>query len=218
MTWNDGYVSEINYTYGFYSELSPLRLGLATQLKAIQPPSSQATFNYCELACGRGYSTNLLAATYPQAQFYANDFNPSHILDARTLAEKAGTKNVQFFDDSFEEFLNRDLPSFDFICLHGIYSWISPKNRQAIINFIRQNLTVGGVVYISYNALPGWAAARPMQALMRRYGGQSSAPILTRIDQALQFTGQLLEANAAYFVQNPILKNRLEKLKEQNRQ
>ena len=155
MVWNEGYVAEVNYTYGFYGELSPLKLGFASALKSVQTPNTAQSFNYCELACGRGYSANLLAATYPQAQFYANDFNPSHIIEANALAESAGTRNVHFFDDSFEEFIDRDLPNFDFIVLHGIYSWISPKNRQAIVNFIRKKLKVGGLVYISYNALPG---------------------------------------------------------------
>ncbi|AGF52142.1 sll1526 [Synechocystis sp. PCC 6803] len=217
MTWNEGYVLEVNYTYGFYGELSPLKLALANTLKSLKSPNLEKNFNYCELACGRGYSTNLLASCYPQAQFYANDFNPSHIVEARTLAETAGTKNVHFFDDSFEEFINQDLPQFDFIVLHGIYSWITPRNRQAIVNFIRQKIKVGGMVYISYNTLPGWAAARPMQALMLRYGRNSSEPILSRIEKALDFTEQMLESKANYFTQNPILKPRLEKLKEQNR-
>lgn len=217
MIWNEGYVAEVNYTYGFYGELSPLKLAFASALKSIQLPNLTESFNYCELACGRGYSSNLLAATYPKAQFYANDFNPSHIIEAKTLAEAAGTRNVHFFDDSFEEFINQELPQFDFIVLHGIYSWISPKNRQAIVDFIRKKLNVGGLVYISYNALPGWSAAMPMQALMLRHGQRSSEPILNRIEQALNFTGQLLDVNANYFTQNPIVQKRLEALKSQNR-
>lgn len=216
MNWTEGYVSEVNYTSGFYGELSPLKLGLATLIKSIQPPDSSQEFTYCELACGQGFTTNILAATYPHAQFYANDFNPSHIATARDLAAKAGMKNILFFDDSFEEFLERDLPQFDFISLHGTYSWISAKNRQVIVDFMRRNLKVGGLVDISYNALPGWSAAMPMQALMVRHG-QHSSELLTRIEQALNFTGELLEANASYFAQNPILKNRYERLKEQNR-
>jgi SAM-dependent methyltransferase len=217
MSWTEGYVSEVNYTYGFYGELSPLKLALGTLIKLAQPIDSNQEFTYCELACGQGYTTNILAATYPHAQFYANDFNPNHIATARDLAAAAGMNNVKFFDDSFEEFLERDLPQFDFISLHGIYSWISTKNRQAIVNFIRRNLKVGGLVYVSYNALPGWAAAMPMQALMLRHGERISAPILNRIEQAIDFAGQLMEANAAYFTQNPILKSRHERLKDQNR-
>jgi predicted O-methyltransferase YrrM len=216
MVWNEGYVAEVNYTYGFYGELSPSKLALAATLKSVQSINVTQAFNYCELGCGRGYSSNLLAATYPQAQFYANDFNPSHVIEAKTLAEAAGTRNLHFFEDSFEDFINQELPQFDFIVLHGIYSWISAKNRQAIVNFIRKKLRVGGLVYISYNALPGWAAAMPMQALMLRHGQLSAEPIINRVAQALNFTGQLLEANANYFVQNPILKNRFERLKDQN--
>lgn len=38
MSWTEGYVSEVNYTSGFYGELSPLKLGLATLIKSIHPP------------------------------------------------------------------------------------------------------------------------------------------------------------------------------------
>jgi SAM-dependent methyltransferase len=217
MTWNEGYVAEINYTYGFYGELSPLKLALATTLKSVHSPKINQSFNYCELACGRGYSTNLLASAYPHAQFYANDFNPSQIMEAKTLAEEAGTKNVHFFDDSFGEFINQDLPSFDFIVLHGIYSWITPENRQEIVNFIRQKLKVGGLVYISYNTLPGWAAALPLRELMVRQKQHSSQPILESIGETLDFTGKLIEANAGYFTQNPSLKSRYDHLKNSGR-
>lgn len=217
MAWTEGYVSEINYTYGFYGELSPLKLALACAIKAIHPPDTNQPFNYCELACGRGYTTNLLASCYPQAQFYANDFNPNHILEAKKLAQSAGSQNVHFFDDSFSEFLHQDLPQFDFIVLHGIYSWITPENRKAIVEFIKQKLNVGGIVYISYNALPGWAAAMPMQGLMLRHRKHSSEPILKCIEQALNLTERLIDTNAGYFVQNPALKPRYETLKQQNR-
>lgn len=217
MVWNEGYVSEINYTYGFYSELSPARLAYASVIKSNRPPRINQNFTYCELACGHGFSTNLLAATYPQAQFYANDFNPNHIAEAKSLAEEGKLKNMHFFDDSFQQFLDRDLPDFDFICLHGIYSWISPENRQAIVKFIERKLKVGGMVYISYNALPGWAAAMPIRELIKRHGEKTSGPIIERINQALNFGGELLEANAAYFKQSPSLKTRFERLKEQNR-
>lgn len=217
MAWTEGYVAEINYTYGFYGELSPLKLTLATTIKAIHPFDTKQSFNYCELACGRGYTTNLLASCYPQAQFYANDFNPNHIVEAKKLATSAGSQNVHFFDDSFSEFLHQDLPQFDFIVLHGIYSWITPENRKAIVKFIKNKLKVGGLVYISYNALPGWAAAMPMQSLMLRHRKNSSEPILECIEEALNLTGRLIDTNASYFAQNPTLKSRYETLKQQNR-
>jgi len=38
-----------------------------------------------------------------------------------------------------------------------------------IVDFIRQKLKVGGVLYISYNTLPGWAAFAPMRHLMTEH-------------------------------------------------
>lgn len=217
MVWHDGYVSEINYTYGFYGELSPLKLALTSLLKAVQPPDCNKEFTYCELGCGQGYSSNLLASTYPQAQFYATDFNPNHIAGAQALAQAAETENIHFFEDSFEEFIKRDLPNFDFICLHGIYSWISPKHRQDIINFIRQKIKTGGMVYISYNALPGWAAAMPLRELMIRHTDRTSQPLVMGINQSLEFIEQLFSANPAYLAQNPALAQRLEGIKNHSR-
>ena len=66
---------------------------------------------------------------------------------------------AKLFDQAFAEFCARpDLPDFDFIGLHGIWSWISDENRAVIVDFIRRKLKVGGVLYISYNTQPGWAA------------------------------------------------------------
>ena len=45
--------------------------------------------------------------------------------------------NEKISDESFELFCARDdLPQFDFIGLHGIWSWISDKNRLIIRDFL----------------------------------------------------------------------------------
>ena len=162
--WSAGYVVDVEYTHGFYQELTPSLLGFLALLQGVQSPDPGASsLTYCELGCGQGFSTNLLAAANPQIQFHATDFNPGHIVGAQNLARAAAVKNVHFYDDSFAEFLSRDdLPDFDFITLHGIYSWVSPENRQTIVEFIRRKLKPGGLVYISYNTMPGWASMMPL--------------------------------------------------------
>lgn len=216
MSWNEGYVTQIPYTQSFYYYLNPLNLNLALLMKCIKPIDLNQSFNYCELACGYGVTTNLLAAVFPHAQFYANDFNPTHILTAQSFARSAGLTNVQFADDSFKEYLNADLPQFDFIALHGTYSWISADNRQAIVDFLHRKLKVGGVVYVSYNALPGWATVSPMQRLLLKHGQTINASIQHRMESALNFVEQLKETKSAYF-QNPMALSHWEHLKQQNR-
>lgn len=216
--WSSGYVSEINYTYGFYRELTPNLLQLAAVTKGQLSPDMSTALTYCELGCGQGLSTNILAAANPHIQFYANDFNPAQIAGAKALAAEAGTPNVHFLDSSFAQMVSRtDLPDFDVIALHGIYSWISPENRKAIVEFIAAKLKVGGIVYISYNTLPGWAPIMPLRRLFVDHAATGNGPILARIEAALKAAETLAENNARYFLNVPASKDRLKSIQGQPR-
>jgi len=112
------------------------------------------------------------------------------------------------------------LPDFDFIGLHGIWSWVSDGNRAVIVDFIRRKLKVGGVLYISYNTQPGWSAFAPMRHLMTRHAeviGAEGHGIVNRVDGALEFTEKLLAANPAYARANPQIAERIGQIKGQNR-
>ena len=217
--WTSGYVTDLGYTHGFYRELTPALLSFLALIRAQRGLEPGAPLNYCELGCGQGLSMNLLAAANPQVQFHATDFNPSQIAGARALADEASLSNVKFYDHAFAHFADAPgLPdSFDVIALHGIYSWISEENRAAIVAFIRRKLKVGGLVYVSYNALPGWSAAAPMRHLMYLHGKAKGGPTVSRLEPALAFVDQMQQAGAAFFRVNPGLKERFERVKGQNR-
>jgi SAM-dependent methyltransferase len=214
--WTAGYVADIGYTFGYYSELHPVRLKLALLSAGLAVPN---VVNACELGFGQGLSANMHAAA-GVARWWGTDFNPSQAGFANELAQVAGS-GAQLFDQSFEEFCGRaDLPDFDFIGLHGIWSWISDANRRVIVDFIRRKLRVGGVVYISYNTLPGWAAMVPMRHLLTRHAdmlGASGEGIVRRIDGALDFAESLLQVNPAYARAHPQVAERIAAMKKQNR-
>src|SRR3954464_1895242 len=149
--WNDGYVHDIGYSHGFYREQTPALLNFGLILAGFEHPIIDRPFTYCELGSGQGVSANILAAANPNGEFWATDFNPSHAAGAAQLAASGGLANIHCLDKSFQEFLAMDTPQFDYITLHGIYSWISPESRKAIVDVIASKLRVGGVVYISYN-------------------------------------------------------------------
>lgn len=217
--WTAGYVLDIPYTHGFYRELTPAMLGLVPLVRGQTGPAVGAPLTYCELGCGQGFSTNLLAAANPQIQFHATDFNPTQIAGARALAAEAGTSNLHFYDHAFAEFIHEPgLPeAFDIIALHGIYSWISPENRAHIVEFIRRKLKVGGLVYASYNTLPGWASAMPLRRLLVDHAATQLAPTTLSVESALAFVDKLQMTSPLYFTQNPSLGPRMEKLKGQVR-
>lgn len=213
--WTEGYVDEVEYTYGCYGELNPLRINLAFLNAGLLPPEVATA---CELGFGQGVSVNVHAAA-TATKWYGTDFNPAQAGFAQELAQASGA-DLALCDEAFELFCKRDdLPEFDFICLHGIFSWISDTNRDVIVDFIRRKLKVGGVLYISYNTHPGWAAMVPMRDLLVEHTSAMSADgagITAKIASALSFAEELVAANAKFVIANPQIGERLKKMKEQN--
>jgi hypothetical protein len=215
--WTSGYIADIVYTSGYYNELNPNRATLAFLNARYAPPSSGF---HCELGYGQGLSVNVHSAA-SSSTWYANDFNPSQAAFAQSLLAASGA-DAHLTDEAFTDFCNRtDLPDFDSIGLHGIWSWISDENRSVIVDFIRRKLKVGGALYISYNTEPGWAAFAPMRHLITEHASVMGSPgkgVVSRVDGALQFAQQLLDTNPLFTRVNTNVVDRLKKVSEQNRQ
>lgn len=214
--WTAGYVADIGYTFGYYPELNPLRVKLAFLNAGLVPPEVGTA---CELGFGQGLSANFHAAA-SVVQWLGTDFNPSQAGFAQELASASGS-GAQLHDDAFADFCScPELPDFDYIGLHGIWSWISDENRTVIVDFIRRKLKVGGVLYISYNTLPGWATHAPIRHLLTQHAngmGAKGTGIVNRIEGALDFADKLMATNPLYARANPSVPDRLSKLKGQNR-
>lgn len=216
MDWSEGYVTGANYTYGYYNDFNPARIPFLFSLSGITPPAISTA---CELGYGQGVSLNIFAAAETVA-WHGTDFNPSQAENAREMATASGAR-AYCYADSFRDFCEReDLPAFDYIALHGIWSWISRENQAEIVRLIDRKLRVGGVVYISYNTYPGWATMVPAREIMKAHA-QSAVTRGEGIDgqvrKSLEFIRQLMALHPAYAVEAPRLAERLDKLAKQNR-
>lgn len=214
--WTDGYQTTVNYTYGYYKDLSPNYQKFCLLLNGVDTPELTHAHSHCELGFGQGVSINIHAASN-FGRFYGTDFNPAHAAHANVLAEQSQTEHY-FFDDSFEELLNKDLPHFDSISLHGIWSWISHENQHIILKFIRKFLKPNGIVYISYNCMTGWAANMPIRELLYshfKFNSTSTNP-LQNVNDALNFSENLLLKNPLFSKKNPNAISKLQDLKKQN--
>ncbi|MBV9331234.1 MAG: methyltransferase regulatory domain-containing protein [Alphaproteobacteria bacterium] len=218
MDWTAGYVTEIEYTYGYYRELCPGVLRLAC-LSAGVAPANGRPLTYLELGYGQGLSINIHAAAN-DGVFWGTDFNPIQTAHALAFAEASGS-GVRLLNDSFAELAARpDLPDFDVIALHGIWTWISEENSRHILDIIRRKLRVGGIVYISYNCFPGWAPTAPLRHLMKLHAdvaGAEASGMAAKVEAAVAFARQVVDSGALYFRGNPAVGERLKKISEQNR-
>jgi SAM-dependent methyltransferase len=216
-SWSQGYVTDTGYTHGFYRELSPAVISYALRMAGQRGPDSEKPFAYCELGFGQGFTLNGLAAAFPHGEFWGTDFNPSHAAQAQMLARGAGLTNLHVHDAPFQEFADQPMPQFDYIVLHGIWSWIIPDARRGIVDFIRRKLKVGGVVYISFNALPGWAAAAPLRHIMFEYGRSLGGATIDRVEKSLEFVSRLVEGKQGYFGAVGGLDKRVEQIRKHNK-
>lgn len=213
-SYTDGYVTAFPYTYGYYGELNPLRAALPILRLGYAFPKINTA---CELGFGQGLSININAAA-SAIDWWGTDFNPCQVDFARSLAD-ASEANPKLFDEAFTDFCYRkDLPIFEFVGIHGIWSWISDENKAAIIHFIKNKLAVGGILYISYNCLPGWAPMVPLRTMLALYEkvAGSAATLKNNIDAAIDFALELDEQGAKYMKLQPSLKNRLESMRKQD--
>ncbi len=194
---------EIPYTWNFYTHQSPVRLQYVARLNGIELPPIAEPFTYCELGCGNGVTANILADSLPQGSFYAVDINPAHIANAESMAKEAGLSNITFFQDGFGGMLQRRLPKFDYITLHGVWSWVDDGVRREALAVIDKFLKPGGLVYVSYNCLPGWAPLIPVWRMMQTKMASADGDALNKARAGLAYLKRLLDGDAPYFKKNP---------------
>ena len=200
MTWTAGYNNSVAYTTGYYHEQSPTFLNACLALQRVSPPSLEK-FTYCELGFGQGLTSLILAATHPNGDFYACDFNPLHVLGATSIRDEARLSNLTLLENSCGDLAQGkvELPLFDYITLHGIISWISDETRAQIMRFLTRYLKPGGVVQVSYNAMVGCAQVLPLQRLLMLGAGQGG----DAWTKASGLAKKMVNLEALHFKRNP---------------
>ena len=205
------YVTDVTYTPTFTAAAAPAWFDLVALLSAVEPPARRAGFDWCELGCGQGVTAAILAATHPTGRFHGIDLMPEHIAAARRLAKRAGIANLTLHACDFAKAARLGLPRFDYIVAHGVYSWIDPRARETLRHFIDRHLAPGGQVYISYNAMPGWAADLPFQYLTYALAKQAAGNSIAKFGAAEATLRRLGAAGARSLNNSPIFRRELAK-------
>ena len=175
-SWSAGYVTDIAYTAGYFVSQSPPMLALACLINgyAVDAPWDNRAMHYLELGCGRGVNACVIAAANPGWTVTAIDFMPAAIADARRLAAEAGLDNITFIEADLSSFAETAqgtaLPEVDIITTHGVWSWVGDPVRAGIVRLAAAKLRAGGLMHLSYNALPAQQGLLGMQRVMREAG------------------------------------------------
>jgi SAM-dependent methyltransferase len=213
--WSDGYFTGVQYTRHFFFQMAPDFMAFSCLRQGVRPPSLGPGSVYLELGCGQGFGLAVLAAANPDTHFVGVDFHPGQIANGQRVARLTGLGNLTLEELSFDQVLalpEGRLPKCDVIALHGVYSWISPENRAAIVRILDRLLKPGGMVYISYNTLPGWSSLAPLQRFLRDYVARARGAAEVEVIKALHAAREMLDADAQYFQSASGLREEIDKL------
>jgi SAM-dependent methyltransferase len=209
-------VSAIVYTSGYYRLLSPAHLRLLCHERRVPFPAGEP-LRYLELGHGNGVSLNIHAAATP-GEYWGVDINPAHVGNSQTLSQAAGL-DVRNLNLSFEDLLRRaDLPTFDIVVMHGVWSWISDASRRAVVALLGERLASGGLFCVSYNCAPGSSAIAPLKRLLHLHCERNGADgaIMEKWESSVLFAERIRQAGGGYFEANPQAARRLEEIKHKS--
>lgn len=136
-----------------FFQTHPARLATIAHFHGMEPVPT-ATMRVLELGCGRGGNLIPMAAQYPQARFIGIDLSGDSIRQANAEAAELGLTNLSFLQRDILQ-VTQQIGRFDYIIVHGVYSWVPEPVRERILGLFGELLAPQGVAYVSYNALPG---------------------------------------------------------------
>ena len=197
-----GYITDVDYIPGFYPQLAPVAMRHVAALNGVVPPRIADGFRYLELGCGLGRSLTTLAAANPQGTFVGVDVNPEHTAATQRDITAGGLANTRVITSDFAS-LPADLGEFEFITLHGVWSWVAPEVREQILAAAQRHLAPGGLLLVSYNSMPGWAHLQPIRGIIRQYAVLRQGDSAQRVREALAYLLFIRERHAKYFEDNP---------------
>jgi SAM-dependent methyltransferase len=165
-----------------------------------------------ELGCGDGGNALSIAQTLPDARVLGVDASPGAIERGTKLALAAGLGNVELrcatfgqLGDGVSEPTGNDPgdsagrgqsanepAEFDYIVAHGVYSWVPPQARGALLDCVKRCLAPEGIAFVSYNAYPG-SYLRDMARDMLRYHVQGVSDPGERLIRAQELMKTIVE-------------------------
>ena len=142
----------VRYSNFPYGQTHPDRLATVAILYGLHPPDP-FTARVLEIGCGAGGNLIAMATATPGIDALGVDLAAGPIAEGQQAIAEIGLGNVELRHGDVREL--GELGTFDYIVAHGVYSWIPPDAREALLSSIRSFLNPQGIAYVSFNAEPG---------------------------------------------------------------
>jgi methyltransferase-like protein/SAM-dependent methyltransferase len=176
-----------------YVQSHPDRLATIATLAGLRPVPV-VSCRVLELGCAAGGNLIPLAVALPGSTFLGVDLSAKQIEAGQKTVADLGLKNVELVKKDIKE-IGPETGTFDYIIVHGVFSWVPADVQNKILEVCGTRLAPDGVVYLSYNTLPGWRTRGIVRDLMTYHSRQFHDP-RDKVSQAkalLEFVVRALE-------------------------
>lgn len=182
-----------------FAQSAPEQLAVMAKLFGLTPPDFRNA-RVLELGCSAGGNLIPLAAKYPGVKAVGLDISKVEIDHGNEVIKKAGITNCELKALDIVKAQSEIKGQFDFIVCHGVFSWVPEPVRHAILDVIRDHLSLTGVAYVSYNVYPGWKTREVIREMMMFHASNRPTPAekLQQAKAILEYTKNISAEQSTY--------------------
>ncbi|RCS49410.1 methyltransferase domain-containing protein [Bremerella cremea] len=137
-----------------FRQSHPERLASVGHLFGLKPTPIEKC-RVLEIGCAAGGNLIPMAEALPGSEFLGVDLSKKQIESGQKNIEALGLRNIELKHMDCTD-IDESFGKFDYIIVHGVFSWIPHDVQEAVFKICHNNLTEHGIAYISYNTYPGW--------------------------------------------------------------
>jgi SAM-dependent methyltransferase len=186
---------EIAYSSVPFPQTHPDRLAVLARLHGLAPAPVERC-RVLDLGCGDGANVIPIALGLPDAHVVGVDRAAGAIAKGQQTIEALGLRNIRLrCADLLDLAHEKPAPEeqFDYIVAHGVYSWVPPDVREALLSVMRTWLAPEGVAFVSYNAYPGGHQRQAVGEILRYHTADAESPRVA-IERAQELARLLADA------------------------